>query len=285
MRRVWLVLMMACCFTRVGLSAPVAKPVISQVHVISIHVPDHAAFDAVFLWLRDVIQLPRVYGEPSKPGNKEERLYAGFSVGNAYLEPCGPYSSDAPFSPDRPARFHGLTCSPATSLPADVKEMERRGISNTGLSGGGGRFRFTHLSDASMSGSLLSVGLWEIEDKNDRVNLGFVSSLLQEAKGGALGVKRIEEVRVGHSGKASLEQWANFLAPATREGDAWVVGNGPVLRLVPSTENRIESIVLKVESIEKAKAVLVARNLVGKQTSDGVELDPAKAFGLRIILK
>jgi hypothetical protein len=236
----------------------VAKPVISQVHVISIHVPDHAAFDAVFLWLRDVIQLPRVYGEPSKPGNKEERLYAGFSVGNAYLEPCGPYSSDAPFSPDRPARFHGLTCSPATSLPADVKEMERRGISNTGLSGGGGRFRFTHLSDASMSGSLLSVGLWEIEDKNDRVNLGFVSSLLQEAKGGALGVKRIEDVRVGH---------------------------GPVLRLVPSTENRIESIVLKVESIEKAKAVLVARNLVGKQTSDGVELDPAKAFGLRIILK
>ncbi len=258
---------------------------VSQVHVLSIHVPDHAAFDAVFFFFRDVVQLPPVYGEPSQPGNKEKRLYAGFSVGNAYLEPCGPYPSDAPFSSNRPARFHGLTFSPATTLAENAQDLTRRGISHSGVFGGGSGPRFVNCSDASLSGKQLSVGFWEIQDKKDRVNLGFVGSLLQQAKGGALGVKRLAEVRIGYSGQASLEQWANFLAPARHEGAVWFVGNGPALRLVSSQENQIESIVLKVESLEKAKAVLAQRNLLGKLTPDGIELDPTRTFGLRILLK
>ena len=121
-------------FAGVALSAPAPTPVVSQVHVLSIHVPDHAAFDAVFFFFRDVVQLPPVYGEPSQPGNKEKRLYAGFSVGNAYLEPCGPYPSDAPFSSNRPARFHGLTFSPATTLAENAQDLTRRGISHSGCS-------------------------------------------------------------------------------------------------------------------------------------------------------
>jgi hypothetical protein len=269
--------------TRVGWAAPAAKPVVSQVHVLSIHVPDHAAFDAVFMLLQDVIQVPLVYGEPSKPGDKTKRLYAGFSVGNAYLEPCGPYSSDAPFSPDRPARFHGLTCAPATSLADSAQEMTRRGISHTGVSGT--RARFAHVTEAALSGKLLSFGFWERDDQQDRVNLNFLSSMLREANGGALGVKRLDEVWVGYSSQTNLEHWGRLLAPARREGDVWFVGNGPALRLVPSQENRIESIILQVESLVKAKTVLVQRNLLGKLTPDGIELDPARTFGLRIALK
>ena len=207
---------------------------VSQVHVVSIHVRDRAAFDSVFLLFRDVLQVPLVYGSLSRPGNENERLYAGFSVGNAYLEPCGPYSSDAPFSPDQVARFHGLTFSPASSLVEDTQELGRRAISHGPIVGGGSLPHFVYFDDTLLTGKLLAVSIWEIQDKKDRVNLDFLRSSLQEANGGALCVKRIDEVRIGCPGDANREQWSHFLTPAKHEGDAWFIGNGPALRLVPA---------------------------------------------------
>ncbi len=253
--------------------------------MVSIHVRDHAAFDSVFLLFRDVLQLPLVYGSLSKPGNESDRLYAGFSVGNAYLEPCGPYSSDAPFSSNQVARFHGLTFSPATSLVEDSQELTRRRISHGPIVGGGSLPRFVYFDDTWLTGKLLAVSIWEVKDKTDRVNLEFLGSSLQEAKGGALGVKRIDEVRIGCPGDANREQWSHFLTPARQEGDAWLFGNGAALRLVPSQANQIESIVLKVKSLEQARTAAAQRDLLGKATVDGIELNRAKTLGLRILLK
>lgn len=281
--RLWV--LPALILTRVGLSAPVPTSVVSRVHVVSIHVRDHAAFDSVFLLFRDVLQLPLVYGSLSKPGNESDRLYAGFSVGNAYLEPCGPYSSDAPFSSNQVARFHGLTFSPATSLVEDSQELTRRRISHGPIVGGGSLPRFVYFDDTWLTGKLLAVSIWEVKDKTDRVNLEFLGSSLQEAKGGALGVKRIDEVRIGCPGDANREQWSHFLTPARQEGDAWLFGNGAALRLVPSQANQIESIVLKVKSLEQARTAAAQRDLLGKATVDGIELNRAKTLGLRILLK
>ena len=58
-----------------------------------------------------------------------------------------------------------------------------------------------------------------------------------------------------------------------------------LLRLVPAKENHLESIVLQVASLEKAKLALAQRQLVGKLAPDSVELDTTKTLGLRIILK
>jgi hypothetical protein len=132
---------------------------------------------------------------------------------------------------------------------------------------------------------LLAVSLWEVLDKEDRVNLGFLSSSLHQAKGGTLGVRCIEEVRIGSPGKDDLRAWHNFLKPARRESSVWHVGNGPFLRFIPADEARIDSIVLKVGSLAKAKSALQEQNLVGKQTPDGLEVDVTKACGLRIVLK
>jgi hypothetical protein len=93
------------------------------------------------------------------------------------------------------------------------------------------------------------------------------------------------DVNIGCPRQANLEQWSHFLTPAKHEGDAWSVGNGPGLRLVQSNANQIESIVLKVESLEKARAAAEKRNLLGKVTLDGIELDSSKTLGLRILLK
>ena len=135
-----------------------------------------------------------------------------------------------------------------------------------------------------LTGKLLAVSIWEIQDKKDRVNLDFLSSSLQEANGGALGVKRIDEVRIGCPGDANREQWSHFLTPAKHEGDAWFIGNGPALRLVPAKANQIESIVLKVNSLEQARTAAAKRDLLGKATIDEIELDPLKTLGLRILL-
>jgi hypothetical protein len=285
MRPIVLPVISTLLFTGACLSAAPSRSAVSQVHVISVHVPDPAAFDKVFLLFRDVLQLPRVYGELSKSGNSDRRLYAGFSVGNAYLEPCGPYKDDAPFSPDRPARFHGLTFSPATTIADAAIALGNKSVSHSEVMGGGDLPRFVYLNDALLIGKKLAVSIWEIQNTNDNVNLSFLQSSLQEAKGGALGVKSIEEVRIGFPEKANLAQWGNFLSSAKHEGDVWFVGNGPALRFVPGKEMQVESIVLRVESLEKATKVLAQRQLVGKLTPDNVELAPARTWGLRIILR
>jgi hypothetical protein len=145
--------------------------------------------------------------------------------------------------------------------------------------------RYVYVSDVLLTGPKQAVSLWEIQDPNDRVNLGFLARSLQEAHGGALGVQRLEEVRLGYPDKGSLAQWDSLLTPAQRAGERWLVGRGPALRPVPGSDMQIESIVLKVESLEKAKTVLAQGHLLGQQTAERIELDPAKICGLRIALQ
>jgi hypothetical protein len=266
-------------------SAPAPAPVVSQLHVLSIHVKDHATFDAVFLLCQDVLELPRVYGELSKPEDSSRRLYAGFSVGNAYLEPCGPYQDDAPFRRDQPARFHGLTFGPATTLADAAKALEDRIIPHSGVMAGGPMPYFVYVRDPSLTGRRLAVSLWEIQNTNDHAHLRFLRSSLDESKGGALGVQRLEEVRIGFREAVSLAQWGKFLAPAEREGDVWFVGQGPALRLVPGPETGPESIVLKVESLTRAEAALNRKNLGCEVRPDQIELAATHMSGLRIILR
>jgi hypothetical protein len=271
------------CFVGIGRSA--SAPLVSQVHVVSVHVRDRATFDAVFLFFKNVLQLPLVYGALSKPGNDTRTSYAGFSVGNAYLEPCGPYKNDAPYLPDQPARFHGLTFSPAGSMADAVRELGSRNLAYSGPFGGGSMPSFVYLSDPLLAGQLLAVSIWELPKKDDRANLPFLSAALEEAKGGPLGVKRLAEVRIGHPDPANPTRWSGFLNPAKQEAEAWMVGAGPRFRFVPAKALQVESILLKVGSLEKARAVLASNNLLGKQTSDSLELDTAKTWGLRIELR
>jgi hypothetical protein len=272
-------------FSGVCGSAPASRPVVSQVHVLSIHVKDHATFDAVFLLCRDMLELPWIYGELSTPENPDPRLYAGFSVGNAYLEPCGPYPDNAPFSSEQPARFHGLTFSPVTTLDEAVKALEERVMPHSGVVAAGTVARFVYLRDTLLTGKRLAVSLWEIQDANDHANLHFLRSSLEDSQGGALGVQRLEEVEIGFRDTASLEQWGEFLAPTRNEDDVWFVGKGPALRLVPSDDLQPLSIVLRVESLKRAEAALKRKNLTFEVRPDQVELRVADTFGLQIVLK
>jgi hypothetical protein len=264
--------------------------VVSQLQVISIHVRDYPSFDSVFLFFRDQLRLPLLYGELSTPEKRQGTLYAGFSAGNAYFEPCGPYASDAPFAESSPARFHGLTFSVAESAARSSAELDRRGLPHSGVKarispGGEAGFpRFIYLSDRLLAGKLRAVSLWECGTSDIQVSPNFLRSSLDAVQGGALGLKRVEEVRLGYLQKQSLKRWDQLLSPARRVGYSRLVGQGPALHFVRGGADDIREVVLRVESLERAKVFLQQHGLLGLATPDRLELAPEKAFGLRILL-
>ena len=131
-----------------------------------------------------------------------------------------------------------------------------------------------------------AVSIWELPNQEDRrTSLSVLPSVLREVSGGRLGVQRLAEVRIGCPDEATSARWHSFLAPAKSGREGWQMGNGPVLRLSPSEVPQVELIVLQVESLAKAREFLSEQNLLGRTAHDSAELDAAKIWGLRIVLR
>lgn len=259
---------------------PAAPALVSRLNVVSVHVKDAATFDAVFLFFRDVLRLPLLYGQQSTPG-RVGRLYSGFSVGNAYIEPCGPYGDDAPYSDDQPARFHGLTFASGRPLAHAPAELDSRQIAHAGLIGGQAQTGFVYLK-GPLGSDRQAVSLWEVRDPGDRVQPAFLALSLDDARGGALGVARLAEVRVAYPSGPILEAWRTLLAPDRASEGLWKPAAGPAIRLVAGKTAAIESILLDVRSLESAKRALEQRGLLGPVSAASAWMDPAKVWGLKI---
>lgn len=266
-------------------------PLFTQLHVISIHVRDHAAYDAVFRFFRDVLALPHLYGTTSKPEQKGKTLYSGFAAGNAYFEPCGPYKPDDPYTDAAPARFFGLTFHTARAVADVVAAVEQRGLLHAGVIPFSGTkppaqpTRFVPLRDTELIGGRRMVSIWRPGDDTHPADPVHLQERLLEAAGGTLGVIRVEEVWLGGADPAGRAKWARLLSPYECEGDVYRIGNGPALRLFAEGPNDLRAVVLKVSSLERAKAFLRRRLLLGPSTADSAELDASRVFGLRIILR
>jgi len=263
----------------------------SRLEVVSIHVRDHAAFDAVLRLLGEELQLPLIFGAPSKPEQRGKTLYARFSVGNAGLEPCGPYASDAPFVESAVARFYGLTFRAVEPLADALTELRRRGLHDASLVPppknipDPTRPRFLTVRDPAIASNRRGASLWDLRDSARGDGEMTMQRMLTAAGGGALGVVRLEEVWLGGTDAFARTKWRALLAPATDDGDVFRVGDGPALRFFPGGASDLRAIVLKVKSRAAAMAFLRARQMLGAVRPDSAELDPARACGLRIILR
>jgi hypothetical protein len=140
------------------------------------------------------------------------------------------------------------------------------------------------LNDPLITGTKQAISIWEIQNERDRTNLDFLSSSLRESRGGALGVTRLKEIHLAVPDEKSLAQWQAFLKPNEIRGNACAVGNGPALCFVRGKESRVESIVLQVKDVSTARTYLAQRNLLGKAGRGSIELDPAKIWGLHVVL-
>jgi len=109
---------------------------------------------------------------------------------------------------------------------------------------------------------------------------------LREKGGGPLGVEAVKEIIIGTRDlDASAKRWGNLLEPTRKSETAfWQVGNGPAIRLVQATENKLQALVISVVSLPRAKAFLQERGMLGSVTKKEVRIDASKIQGIDIRL-
>ena len=79
--------------------------------------------------------------------------------------------------------------------------------------------------------------------------------------------------------------WQRLLDPTPpATSNTWQIGSGPAVRLVPASENRIQALLIRVASLERAKAFLRKKQLLGMDAAGQVAIDPAKIGGLDLRL-
>lgn len=107
---------------------------------------------------------------------------------------------------------------------------------------------------------------------------------LAAKKGGRLGLVGVREVRVEVDNPAQAEErWNALLWPLSHAEDAaWVLPEGPGVRLVPGTRNAIQELVLQVNSLRHAREELGRVGLLGDGHARHTQLLPAGVQGLHL---
>jgi catechol 2,3-dioxygenase-like lactoylglutathione lyase family enzyme len=219
----------------------------------------------------------------------------GVGFGNVNVE-----AIQVPGQRDSGPRLLGFAFEP-TALEKSLIELKRRGITSgerrplvaTGPDGST-RTLWTNVTLRQFSDSdspadaTIHIFLSEysptyvnVDDRRERLRAQLVNS-----GGGPLGVVEVKEVIIGAIDvEAARSLWQKLLDPTPSVGsNTWQVGGGPAVRLVRSAENRIEALVIRVASLERAKEFLRKTQLLGAETASQVTIDPSKVGGLALRL-
>jgi hypothetical protein len=109
---------------------------------------------------------------------------------------------------------------------------------------------------------------------------------LRASTGGALGLERVKEVVVGvRDFRKARALWSKLYAPAREiASGVWEIDDGPALRLVESDSDSIQSLALRVSSLERAETHLRESGMIGTVKDDELTINPAKLEGLLVRL-
>lgn len=109
---------------------------------------------------------------------------------------------------------------------------------------------------------------------------------LRASGGGALGVERVGEIAVGVTDfDETRALWRRLYAPAPEKAEGvWEVDDGPAVRLFPADANSIQTLTLKVSSLERAETRLRERDLLGAVNDKDITIAPSKLEGLDVRL-
>lgn len=201
-----------------------------------------------------------------------------------------------PGQTDPRPRLLGFALEPS-ALDASVIELNRRGLTSgerrplvaTGPDGSK-RTLWTNVTLRQFSDSdspadaTIHIFLSEysptyvnVDERRARVRAQLVNS-----GGGPLGVVDVKEVIIGAVDmEAARQLWQKLSDPTpSATSTTWQIGGGPAVRLVPADENRIQALLIRVASLEREKAFLRDRQLLGAEASGQVTIDPSKVGGL-----
>jgi catechol 2,3-dioxygenase-like lactoylglutathione lyase family enzyme len=247
---------------------------------------------ALYAFFAETLQLPIAWPMTSpRPGV----MTGGVGVGNVNVE-----AIQFPGQTDARPRLLGFALEPA-ALGDSLTELKRRGLTAgeprplvaTGPDGAK-RTLWTNatlrqFSDAdSPADGTIHIFLSEYSPSyvNVAERRARLRAQLVESGGGPLGVVEVKEVVIGAVDvDAARQLWQKLLDPTPAgTSDTWPIGEGPAVRLVRSNENRVEALVIRVASLERAKAFLRNRQLLGAETAGQVTIDPSKVGGVELRL-
>lgn len=254
----------------------VHEPVISGLHTLSIHVRDTITHDSVYHFLVDKLKLP-VYYYPVTYGN---RKYGGAYAGNLVLEPCGPYSDYRYASTDFRAVFFGLTFEPFKTLSQASNGLAGRGI-DCPADG-----NFIIFSDSGLCGDNITISFMDdvnkVNGKNRKIDS--LKNDMSKDTENELGIEYVSEIVIGYRDNIGLTKWQELISPAELKNSIWEISDLLDFHIVKSNIREVQSITLKVRSLEKARLYLMKNNLAGSFNDNKIGLDRSKAFGLAIYL-
>jgi hypothetical protein len=219
----------------------------------------------------------------------------GVGFGNVNVE-----AIQFPGQTDPRPRLLGFALEPS-ALDGSLVELKRRGLTfaersplvATGTNGSK-RTLWTNvtLPQFSDSDSAPNAGIHiflseyspayvKVDERRARLRTQLVNS-----GGGPLGVVDVKEVIIGAADVEKARQlWQKLLDPTpSATSNRWQIGNGPAVRLVPATENRVQALLIRVASLERAKAFLRDKQLLGVEAAGQVMIDPSKIGGLDLRL-
>ena len=225
---------------------------------------------------------------------------AGVVTGGAGFGNVNVEAIQFPGQADSRPRLIGLALEPS-GLEESLSELNRRGIASgerrpliaVGADGAKNTLwtnvTLRQFSDAdSPANATLHIFLSEyspsyvnVEDRRSRLR-----QQLFERSGGPLGLVDVKEVIIGAKDlEMTRRLWQRLLDPARpATSNTWHVGNGPAIRLVSATEDSIQTLVIRVASLDRAKAFLRDKQLLGAEFDGHAAIDPLKVGGLDIRL-
>jgi hypothetical protein len=120
-----------------------------------------------------------------------------------------------------------------------------------------------------------------VDERRARLRAQLVNS-----GGGPLGVVEVKEVVIGAVDvEIARRLWQRLLDPTPpATSNTWQIGSGPAVRLVPANENGVQTLLIRVASLERAKAFLRENQLLGGAAAGQVAIDPSKVGGLDLRL-
>ena len=269
-------------------TGPNPRPLLRQVDHILIEAADTRK---LFDFLTETLRLPIAWPLTEYPGFSS----GGASAGNVNIEVLS-YSLPRGARPARrpAARFIGLALEPLR-LTDCLAELQVRGVPHDPPEP-----HISKLPDGSLGTLWTNVGLPRLSDAGLSVFLCEYSSSFLHAeirrnqlggqlalrKGGPLGVRSVKEVVVTTTDLARCRsEWERLsIVESASPAGMLPVGNGPAIRLVPASTNRIQRIVLKVNALKPARDFLEKNRLLGAASAGEVTIAPATIQGLGIRL-
>lgn len=247
--------------------------------LIQTHNPDY-----LYRLFTETFQLPVVWPLAKFPGF----VTGGVFFGNVNLETLRP--DEQPAMVGNSARCMGIAFEPA-GLEASLRQLAERQIAHAApapfesLQADGSRqLRWTNvLLDRFYADNMIFLCQYafDIEARRSRNR-----AELEAIKGGPLGLQAVKEVLLGVTDlDAAQARWRNLLAPsAESERGRWQVGGGPAIRVQASAQDAIQGLVLKVASLEQARAFLADKGLVGSDSETMLTLSHDQTQGLAVHL-